>query len=207
MEEIEEDGTEDENGGGGLLGALAGALAMAMQAMFMALAALILVLLTLLARALQAVFILARPAALVGCVAAAGYTSVTLFVTVLARYGGDWPAVILALAAVIIAPSAMLVLAGDYAAERRAGPGAWAIMLAVAGVEFLARAGIARAPPVVLALLPVLALTGTMMYFLRDQAEHLAERESQNGREQERNGCTTMDHNNQPDHLHSDPKL
>jgi hypothetical protein len=197
-----------EGADGGLLETLAGALVIAIQAAIMALVALILALLTLLARALQAVFVLARPASLVGCVAAAGYTSVTLFATVLAHYGGDAQAIILALAAIIIAPTALLVLDGDY--------GAWAIMLAVAGVELLAMLLLERAPTVVKALLPVLALTGTVMFFLQsdpsrasgsndkvDEAEHLPEKEQPNV-EQEWNERTVMDCDDLTHHLHSD---
>ena len=182
-----------------LLEGLAKALATAAQAAFIALIALLLALLTLLARALQATFILARPAALIGCVAAAGYTSVGLFATVLAHYGNDLPAALLALSSIVIAPAALLILADNY--------GTWALMLAVAGIEFAARAGIERAPPGVLALLPVLALTGTVLYHMRagnasntTTADHLETQEASN-EQQEWNRGASLDNDHCPDHL------
>lgn len=118
----------------------------------------ILVLIILVGRAIQALFVLARPAILIGTVISAGYTSITLFGTILACYGGDLSAVILALTSVIIVPVALIIMAGNY--------GIWAICLATAGLEFLAHLGLQRAPPIVLALIPVLALSGTIFYFL-----------------------------------------
>jgi hypothetical protein len=153
----------------GILDALVAALAAAVQAAITALLALLLAALTLLARALQAIFTLARPGLLAGSVAAAGYSSVTLFASVLALYGDDLQAGLLALSAVVLAPATLLILAGDY--------GAWAICLAVAGVEILARLLLEHAPPAALALLPVAALAGCVVYFLMGGGEDTAKDE------------------------------
>ena len=174
----------------------------AIEAAGKALVALVLVLAILVARTFQAIFFLARPAALLGCVVAAGYASVTLFGTVLVRYGGDLPAVFLALSAVVLVPAALLVLAGDY--------GVWAVMLAVAILDFMAHLGIERAPPMVLSLLPILALMGTVSYFLahmNDVPESNQESKKGDDDEQERNECSTVDCDDEPDHLHGHPEL
>ena len=181
----------------------------AVKAAFLALLALLLVLGTLLARALQAIFILARPGVLMGCVALAGYTTLTLFSTVLAQYGGDLPAALLALATVTIVPAALLMTAQDS--------GAWAIMLGVAITEFLARLGLEHAPPPVLALLPVMALSGTVLYFLRGGDNHLPDDNSgaydahiekeQTNVEQERNLSSLVARDGEPDHLHRHTEL
>lgn len=180
-----------------LIEGLTSALFAAVQAALTALLALLLALLTLLARALQAIFILARPAALVGCVVAAGYASVELFTVVLARYGNDLPAALLALSSIVIAPAALLIIADSY--------GTWALMLAVAGIELAVKAGIERAPPLVLALLPVLALTAVMLYFLR-AADHLEEETQEATNEEDEWGRgTALANHRSPDTLHSEP--
>ncbi len=150
------------------------ALATAIHAMLAALLALLLMLLTLLVRAMQVIFILARPAALAGTVAASGWASVMLFMTVLVRYGNDLPAAMLALTAVVITPAALIVInpvgiakSAGYADGDKADAGAWAVMLAVAVIDFLVHLGIERAPPVVVAALPAIGLAAVTFWHLR----------------------------------------
>jgi hypothetical protein len=155
------------------------ALANAIRAMMTALLALFLVLAILATRAIQALFILARPAALAGTVVAAGYGSVTLFMTVLDRYGNDLPAAMLALAAVIITPATLLVLKSDS--------GTWAVMLAVAVIDFLVHLGIERAPPLVIAALPAVGLAAVTFWHLKQpnpeqtQGQAIGENEMKSG--------------------------
>jgi len=182
----------------------ADALNAAISAAMAALMALLIISLTLFFRALQALFILARPTMLAGTVAALGYTSVNLFGTILVHYGGDMPAVILALAFVILTPASLLVLAGDY--------GIWAVCLASAGLEFLAHLGIERAPPIILALIPVMALADTTFYSLahmEDVPECESEPKEKEGIDEskKRNECTPMDRDDELDHLHGHEKL
>jgi hypothetical protein len=179
---------------------LSEALGNAIEAAMKALLAMILVLATIMARALQAVFTLARPAAMLGTIVALGYTSCVLFITVLAQYGGDLPAMFLALTSVIIAPTALLVMAGNY--------GTWGIALGSAALEFLAHLGIERAPPVVLALTPVVVLSATTLYFLARGSRDVPEStEGVEHEQQERDERVVVDRDDEFDHLHGNEEL
>lgn len=158
--------------------------------------AFVLALVILIGRALQALFVLARPAVLVCTVVAAGYTSVTLFQTILVRYGGGLPAVLLALAAVTLLPATLVIIAEDY--------GIWAIALATAGLEFLARLGLERAPPIVLALIPVLALA-SVVFAIKKLDTHEEEQNEQD--QKQRNIGSTVDSVSRVDHVHDDTNL
>lgn len=171
----------------------------AIEAATKALLALILVLAILLARTLQALFTLARPALLVGCVILAGYGAVTLFPVVLAKYGGDAPAVLLALVSVVIVPVGLLVLAGDY--------GAWAVLAASGALMVLAREAIARSPPAVLVGYPLVALSGCVVYFAFVEPKAQNEREESGGQEQIGNIGITLDRDGGADNLHGDQEL
>lgn len=147
----------------------------ALAAMFNALVMLAMFGVMVLARALQAVFVLMRPTLLFASAAAAGLGAYLLFPTVANAYGGDVFALVLALALVAIVPAALILLALDQV-------GLWPTLWASAGLMFLAHFVISRAPPMVLALLPVLALSACILYFAFGQNFHI---EGENQNEQE----------------------
>ena len=164
----------DDYGDDGGMGEMLGA---ALAAMFHALVLLLMFAVTVLARALQAVFVLARPALLFGSACAAGFGACRLFPTVMECYGGDVFAAMLALALTAIVPASLIMLAQEQV-------GLWPVLWASAGLMMLAHFVISRAPPVVLALLPVLALSACILYFAFGQDFHMELEEAQN--EQER---------------------
>lgn len=139
------------------LSGLAEGLGRAIEAALKALLALLLFALTIVFRALQAAFVLARPALYLVCAAAAGYTSILLFVAVLAHYGDDVPASLLALSAIVIVPASLTVLA-------QAGYGVLAVLALTSALEWLASLAIERSPPVVLALSPAIALVALIFH-------------------------------------------
>jgi hypothetical protein len=166
----------DGDGSGGVAEAMGAALA----AMLHALVLLLMYAVTLAARALEAAFTLARPALLFGSACAAGYGAFVMFGTVTAAYGGDVFAIVLALALTACVPASLIMLAHDKA-------GLWPVLWASAGLSFLAHLAISRAPPLVLAGLPVLALAACVFYFAFGQDFHLDLEEGQeNEHEQER---------------------
>lgn len=160
-------------------GGMGEALGQALAAMLHALVMLLLFALTLLARALQAVFTLARPALLFGSACAAGFGAVKLFPTLLACYGGDFFAFVLALAMTAAIPASLIMLALETV-------GLWPVLWASAGLMLLAHFVINRAPPIVVALLPVLVLSACVLYFAFGQDFHIELEEAQNEHEQER---------------------
>jgi hypothetical protein len=126
-----------------------------------ALAALVIAMLTLVFRALQALFTLARPALLVGCVVALGYGAATLYPVLFAVYGGDIPAALVAALAVIVVPAALLVLAAGY--------DVFAVALASGGVMVLAREAAIRSPPVILAMAIPVSIGACFLHFTRKE--------------------------------------
>jgi hypothetical protein len=152
----------------------------ALAAMFHALVLLLMFAVMLAARALQAVFTLARPALLFGSACATGFGAVKLFPIVAERYGGDLFAIVLALAMTSTIPASLIMLALETV-------GLWPVLWASAGLMIAAAFAISRAPPVVLALLPVLALAACIFHFAFGQDFHLDLEEGQeNEHEQER---------------------
>jgi len=129
----------------------------AMEAMFKALAALLLVLVIMTARALQAAFILARFAVYPACAAAEVYGAVVLFRAVSTNYGGDFAAIVLALALVVLIPAAMLILKGDLPL--------WPVLLGSGALSFGAAWLIDHSPQVILAFVPVVALSACVLSF------------------------------------------
>jgi hypothetical protein len=142
------------------LSTLAEGLGRAIQAAMLALLALLLVVLTVVFRALQAALVLARPALYLATSAAASYASIVLFLSVLAHYGNDVPASVLALSLVVIVPASLAVLA-------QAGYGILAVLALTAALELLASLAIERAPPVVIAALPAIGLAAVTMWHLK----------------------------------------
>lgn len=140
------------------------ALAAAVAAMLRALVLLVLFALTLLARALQATFILARPALLAGSAALACYGAVVLFQSLVARYGGNLDAVVLSLALVATVPTALLLLSGGKA-------GLWPVLLASGVLALGARYAIDRAPVMVLGFIPCVGLAACVLHFAFGQRE------------------------------------
>ena len=176
-------------------------LVQAIQALITAIIAFLLVALTLIARALQAVFMLAQPALLFGSACALGFGVYKFFPTMLAHYGGDFFAVLLALALTTIVPASLIMLAADTA-------GLWPVLWASAGLLMLAHFVIDRAPPLVLALLPVLALAGCILHFAFGdigQPIQTEIKESTNEQEREWFGATVAN-NDSLDSLHSEPE-
>ena len=145
--------TMDESAGG-----IGEALGAALAAMLHALLLLVLFALTLLARALQALFILARPALLAGSAALACYGAVELFQSLVARYGGNLDSVVLSLALVATVPTALLLLSGGKA-------GVWPVLLASGVLALMARICVDRAPVMVLGFIPCAGLVACVLYF------------------------------------------
>ena len=185
MNEMAED--SDKGGAAEVMGA-------AIAAMLQALVLLLMFAITVLARALQALFILARPALLFGSAAAAGIGAVKMFSTVATCYGGDLFAVMLALALTAIVPTSLILLAQDTA-------GLWPVLWAAAGLMMLAHFVISRAPPLMLASLPTLALSACVLYFAFD---HNSEKEEKQNEKWKRIGPTMADHH-RADCLHGEP--
>lgn len=129
----------------------------ALEGMGKALAALMLVLVIVMARALQAVFILARFAVYPACAAVEVYGAVVLFRAVSVRYGGDFAAVLLALALVVLVPASMLLLRGDLPL--------WPVLLGAGALSLGASWLIDHSPAVVLAFVPVVALSACILSF------------------------------------------
>lgn len=156
-----------DKGGGGIGEALIAALA----AMIHALVLLIMFALTLLARALQAVFILARPALLAGSVSLALYGAVLLFKSLVTRYGSGLDAVVLSLALVATVPTSLLLLSSGKVEV-------WPVLLASGVLALLARIGVDRAPKMVLGFIPCVGLTACVLYFAFGQKGNDSEQES-----------------------------
>lgn len=135
----------------------------AWRAAMKALWALIVVLMTLLLRAMQAVFVLARPAALVGCVVALFYGAASLYPTLFTAYGADVPAALVAALAVIVIPAALLILADGY--------DVFAIALASGAVMIGAKEAAIRSPPIVLALVIPVVIGAVFLHFERKEAK------------------------------------
>lgn len=138
---------------------LARALGQAIQAMLKALLMLVLAALILLSRGLQAAFVLARPGLQLGSAALAGYGGFALFRSVLEHYGGDPPALLLALLSVVIVPAFLI-------SSRAEGFGIWAVLLLSGALMMLAHYVIERAPPLLLAAVPAFCLIACVMYLL-----------------------------------------
>ena len=151
MSEMQPSGMESEDG-------IAEALGAALAAMLQALVFLVMFAITLAARALQAVFILARPALLAGSAALACYGAVALFQSLVARYGGNLDAVVLSLALVATVPTALLLLSGGKA-------GVWPVLLASGVLALVARYAIDRASVMVLGFIPCVGLVACILYF------------------------------------------
>lgn len=129
----------------------------ALEGMGKALAALLLVAVIIIARALQAVFILARFAVYPACAAVEVYGAIVLFRVVSVRYGGDFAAILLALALTILVPASMLILKGDLPV--------WPVLLGAGLLSLGAAWLVERAHPLVLALVPVVALSACILSF------------------------------------------
>lgn len=119
--------------------------------------AFVLVLVTLLGQALQALFVLARPALMVGTVILALYGSVQLFTAAHTAFGGDAPAMLIAALSVIVVPAGLIALAENY--------GIWAILTASGTLSWLGALAIARSPPIILAASIPVAIAATFAKF------------------------------------------
>lgn len=135
------------------------ALGEAWRAAMKALYALIVMLMTLVLRAMQAVFVLARPALLVGCVVAPFYGAASLYPTLFRLYGADIPAALVAALAVVTIPAALLILADRY--------DVFAIALASGAVMIGAKEAAIRSPPVILAMVWPVVIGACFLHYER----------------------------------------
>jgi hypothetical protein len=180
------------------IGASAAGLGAAITAMLQALLMLIMVLLTIAARALQALLILARVAMPAATTIVAGFGAVTLFQSVLARYGGDWQAAMLATAAVCVTPAAIMAEAKQY--------GVWPALAAAGALMILFRFGLDHAPPTIAAMLPVAGLATSAIAIMESKVPEVPEKEASN-ETAERQPCVPVAGDIEPDRLHSYQKL
>jgi hypothetical protein len=150
----------------------------AMAAAGEALLALLLALVTLIGRVLQAAFILARFALYPICAGAAVIGGGLMFNTTQARYGGDVFAVILALALTVIVPATLLVLAHDTLPI-------WPLLLASGLISLLAHILIIRAPPLVLAPVPAIILSACVLHFTLNETPNQNSAEGEKTNEQQ----------------------
>ncbi len=178
-------------------GGMGQAMGAALAAMLHALVMLLMFAVTLAARALQAVFTLARPALLFGSACAAGFGAVKLLPTVAERYGGDLFATVLALAMTATIPVSLIMLAQETV-------GLWPVLWASAGLMIAADFAISRAPPIVLAMLPVLALSACVFYFAFGQDFQIELEEAQDEQKREWFGVAVAD-NHSSDCVHGVP--
>ncbi len=114
------------------------------------------VLLLVVLQALRAVCILAVPLVKLTCIAVACFCAILLYQSVFVAYGADFPAVVLALAFVVVLHTFLVVLQPDRT---------WGAFLLCGIVDWLVSVVIVRAPVIVRALLPVVCLSGCIMYF------------------------------------------
>lgn len=119
--------------------------------------AFVIALLTILGRAVQALFTLLRFALPVFAAALQVVGAVLLFGSVTVAYGGDLPALLLALAFVSIVPVVLVMLARDAL-------DIWGILVASGALSWLAALGIARSPPTLLGALPGLGLLACIFW-------------------------------------------
>ena len=136
---------------------LAEELGRAIEAAVKALLALLLALAILVTRASQAVFTLARLALPVGAAALQAVGAVMLFGSVVVAYGGDFPALLLALASVVVVPVALVLLA-------RGVLDIWGILFASGALSLVVYLVIGRVPPTLLGALPGVGLSACIFY-------------------------------------------
>ncbi len=142
-------------------GGLGEALGEALAAMLHALVLLFMFALTVLARALQAVFTLARPALLLGCVVTLCYGAAVWFPVVFKLLGADVPAFLMAALSVVAIPGALVALAGDY--------GFFPVALLSGGLMLVAREAAIRSPPVILPLSMPVVIGAVFLYFANQE--------------------------------------
>lgn len=154
------------------------ALTEALEAMLKALLALILALLILVVRALQSLFILIRLALPIVTVALQLFGAVMLFGSVAIAYGDDLPALLLALAAVVVIPVVLILRA-------RGVLDIWGILVASGALSLLAHLVIARSPPTLLGVLPGLGLSACVFWLTFGVRSDAQDKESEANDERE----------------------
>jgi len=144
----------------------------AIAAMITALLALLLVIVALLAQAIRALLLVAPALLKAACMALPVYAAVKLYPLLAHVYGEDVPATLLAGAVVIYIPAALFTVQQTWGALMLAGLAELGLMLALP-----------HAPPLVLALAPVVIIAAVTVYQLSDKAQdapEIAEGESEN---------------------------
>jgi hypothetical protein len=144
----------------------------AIEAMLTALVAFLLVLVAVTAQAIRALLLVAPALLKAACIALPIYAAASLYPLLARAYSGDVPATLLAGAVTIYIPAALFTVARTWGALMLAGVAELGLMLALP-----------HAPPLLLALAPVIIIAAVTLHQLSampTEAQEIAEGEQTN---------------------------